>query len=156
MKNKGLTIIELLAVILLLAIISAIATIAVMSVKREQTKRNNENMILEILAGAKTYFSENGTNSVDVSELNSKGYVSVNNNTLLNSSVGIDICDTPLKSAVYIEINRNTHYNNCGCQGQDDTEKQDGTTKLNNMNSKLCSGTNGTDYLEEMPVIPNN
>ena len=149
--NKGLTIIELLGVIIILGILSTVAALAIMKTKKEQDKINYENMIIEIFAGAKNYFSENGTNSVEVSKLNSKGYVSVNNNTLLNSSVVIEQCpDTPLKSVVYIEIDTNTHYNNCGCQGQD------GTEILNNTKSKLCSGTNGTDYLKEMPEIPSN
>ena len=145
--NKGLTIIELLGVIIILGILSTVAALAIMKTKKEQDKINYENMIIEIFAGAKNYFSDNSSSSVDVSTLNTEHYININNDSLNALEVNIEPCDSSPKYAIYVKIG--DYYNNCGCQAQN------GSETLNNTKSKLCYGKNGIGYLQEM-LEPSN
>lgn len=59
-NNKGFSLVELLAVIVILSIILALSTTSVMKIKENQEKKDMVNLINTILTGAKTFATENG------------------------------------------------------------------------------------------------
>ena len=87
MKNKGFTLVEMLAVIALLAIIGTITAVSVKNIKKNQDEENKLNIISAILTGTRNYITENSvsivsenaspneSNRVYLDDLLSKGYV---------------------------------------------------------------------------------
>lgn len=58
MKNKGFTLVEMLAVIALLAIIGTITAVSVKNIKKNQDEENKLNIISAIMTGARNYITE--------------------------------------------------------------------------------------------------
>lgn len=86
MKNKGFTLVEMLAVIALLAIIGTITAVSVKNIKKNQDEENKLNIISAIMTGARNYITENNTplssnnrltedNYIYISDLRNGGYV---------------------------------------------------------------------------------
>lgn len=75
MNNKGFTLVELLAVILILIGIAGVSVFGITSSLEKNDKRECERQKEIIENAAKVYFSLNtGDNEVNVSELVSEGY----------------------------------------------------------------------------------
>lgn len=132
MNNKGFTLIEILAVLIVLALLMALSIPAYMSVFGDVKASNYHNKILEIEIAANKYGEKikdevkNSTGSCmtsNVSELIRKGYLVSEddmddvlynplNNQPLNSNVRICYCSSSFKiESFYLEpFNENTSY----------------------------------------------
>ncbi|PID04122.1 MULTISPECIES: type II secretion system protein [unclassified Sporosarcina] len=75
LNQKGLTLVELLAVIVILGIIAAIAVPAIGNIitnsKVNALKSDGQN----VLSAAQMYFAENGEKSVDLTKLTTEGFL---------------------------------------------------------------------------------
>lgn len=145
MKNKGFTLIEMLAVIALLAIIGTITAVSVKNIKKNQDEENKLNIISAILTGARNYITEKSIsisdNDITISKLKTEGYVDFDydekdknykdfNDT---STVQAKVCNNKLKFEIIYEYKGNK-ISDCGCAEQ---------TKKDN-SYKLCeAGTDG-------------
>ena len=118
-KNKGFTLIELLAVIVILGILVSFSTVAISKIKKNQDKKNYENVISSILTGAKAYNAEERINdSIYVSDLIDTDYVDfdqIKYNDLVDAIVKKTICENN-KLKVKYSLNG---YNDCGCEIQE-------------------------------------
>lgn len=123
MKNKGFTLIEMLAVIVVLGIIVGITTISIINIKEKQDQKNLENVISLILTAAKEYNVENRSDEVDVEILLEEELVDFDTSkykVLKTTTVTKISCSNPLKKAYVIEFG-GISYNDCGCEIQDDS-----------------------------------
>lgn len=118
-KQRGFTLVELLAVIVILGIILSISTVAIVGIKEKQDKKNKKNVISSILTGAKAYNAEEKFDeSISVSDLIDSGYVDFDQNKysdLLEMYVEKINCDDELKLKVMYTLGK---YNDCGCEAQ--------------------------------------
>ena len=97
--QKGLTLIELLAVIVILAIIAAIAIPAIGNIIENSRYSAVKSDASNAMAAANIYYTENpedSDNSVTISELKSQGFLEsvgklVNTNTIANTSDGLKL-----------------------------------------------------------------
>ena len=145
MKNRGFTLIELLAVITILGILAAFSTIAVNNIRKDQQKKNQKNVIVGILTGAKEYYADNRTypsDGIKVEELLEGNYVSLDESKykeLLSAYVKKESCNNSIKTRYYLdkefyEDNRTFKYEDCGCEEQPDN--------TNTKSETLCEKTN--------------
>ena len=78
-KNKGFTLIEVLAVLVILSLLITFSVVSVSKIKKKQEVANRINVIRSILTAARAYESDNpdtiDSTGVDVSTLLSGGYV---------------------------------------------------------------------------------
>lgn len=132
-KQRGFTLVELLAVIVILGIIISLSTVAIAGIKEKQDKKNYENVISSILTGAKAYNVDNKISigsSISVETLLEKGYVDFDQKKyekLINEIVTKNICDDNDLKEEYIfseEFTRDDeskyNYTDCGCEAQTD------------------------------------
>ena len=120
-KNKGFTLVELLAVIIILAMLVAFSTVAISKIKKKQDLKNRENVISSILTGAKAFNAETRFNdNITVSDLIKSGYVEFDQNKysdLVGESVYKEICkETGNDLKVRYKLG---NLNDCGCKEQD-------------------------------------
>ena len=123
MKNKGFTLVEVLAVVTLLGIISSISVVAVNKARENTKQRNKENIIREILTGAKKYVVDNQiNNSIEVSELIKDGYVEFDESEypdIKNKTVSIEECEYNKVRLRYLIFVDGKTYTDCGCNKQE-------------------------------------
>ena len=117
-KQRGFTLVELLAVIVILGIILSISTVAIVGIKEKQDKKNKKNVISSILTGAKAYNAEERIEgSISVLDLIKSGYVDFDQNEysdLVEETVIKEVCyDNKLKVRYKLGS-----YNDCGCEAQ--------------------------------------
>lgn len=78
-KNKGFTLIEVLAVLVILSLLITFSVVSVNKIKKKQEVANRINVIRSILTAARAYEADNpnteASTGVRVSTLLSKGYV---------------------------------------------------------------------------------
>lgn len=117
-KNKGFTLVELLAVIIILGILVTFSTVAISKIKKKQDQKNYENVISSILTGAKAYNAEERIDgSISVLDLIKSGYVDFDRNEysdLVTKTVEKEVCDDNDLKVRYVLDS----YNDCGCEEQ--------------------------------------
>ena len=78
-KNKGFTLIEVLAVLVILSLLITFSVVSVNKIKKKQEVANRINVIRSILTAARAYEADypdtNGSIGVEVNELLNKNYV---------------------------------------------------------------------------------
>lgn len=74
-NNKGFTLVELLAVMVILISISMVAVIGITSSLEKSEKKECEHQKELVINAAKIYFSLEGGTCVQISVLKSKGYI---------------------------------------------------------------------------------
>lgn len=126
-KNKGFSLIELLAVMVILGILLSVTVVAVKNIKTKQEEKNRKNVISSILTGAKEYIADHPEVSspiIDVGDLLTK-YVDFDQNKysdLANKTVEKKTCTNNDLKRMFLINDGNTTYNDCGCELQDDAE----------------------------------
>lgn len=155
MRNKGFTLVEMLAVIALLAIIGTITAVSVKNIKKNQDEENKLNVISAIFTGARNYITENSISiakennqEIEISYLKEKSYVDFDEekyNIFKGKTVEPKLCDNNLKYEIiyvyrkeYRKKDRSDyvdyHLTDCGCAEQSSKENS----------FKLCeAGTDG-------------
>lgn len=138
-KSKGFTLIELLAVVVILGILITFSTVAISKIKKNQDKKNYENVISSILTGAKAYNAEERIklgdaeedSGVDIYTLKDSGYIDFDETVFKDISDVGDIkvykiaCPSPnIKLEYKIEIDGIT-YTDCGCELQEAGPSED-------------------------------
>ncbi len=101
MKNKGFTLVELLAVIILLSIIALIAVPKVLEQKEKKEKEISEATKKVLYADAETYLKENNEDDIipgqsfciGVETLIDEGYISMDADDLKNETVKVTVDD---------------------------------------------------------------
>lgn len=141
MKNKGFTLVEMLAVIALLAIIGTITAVSVKNIKKNQDEENKLNVISAILTGARNYITENSISirnnqEIEISELKKNRYVDFDEekyNIFKDGKVTTTLCTNNLKYEISYSY-KSLSISDCGCAEQ--------SSKNNSF--KLCeAGTEG-------------
>lgn len=132
-KNKGFTLIEVLAVLVILSLLITFSVVSVNKIKKKQEVANRINVIRSILTAARAYEADypntNGRIGVKVNELLSKNYVDFDTTKyveFVNEKVYWSSNSTNVKRQFYLEnIRINTseikNISDCGLE----TEQSD-------------------------------
>lgn len=137
-KNKGFTLIEVLAVLVILSLLITFSVVSVNKIKKKQEVANRINVIRSILTAARAYEADypntNASTGVKVSTLLSKGYVDFDqdkydeyvNITIKWDSDNILGSDKQKRefytsTAIYINKGKNLKVSDCGLETSQDT-----------------------------------
>lgn len=156
-NNKGFSLVELLAVIVILSIILALSTTSVMKIKENQDKKNLVNVINSVLTSAKACETKEncvGQNGINVGALEKDGKVKYDKSKhgeLDNKTVKYEMCENTLKRRFVLVYDANTKYNDLGCVDQLVLSSSDGDVTLvigkeesNSNSSTEFAGWNGS------------
>lgn len=144
MKNKGFTLIEVLAVIILLGIISIFSVTAISKIVSKQKEKTYKNTISATLSAARKYFADHlNADKVSVDELINGGYLNADDDyinrivpTTSDKENKDKIIKTTCEGSVQTKIVINgvhenfkndtstKNYNDCGCEKQGVSEEQ--------------------------------
>ncbi len=136
-KDKGFTLIEVLAVLVILSLLITFSVVSVNKIKKKQEVANRINVIRSILTAARAYEADypntNASTGVKVSTLLSKGYVDFDQDKY-DEYVGIKVkWDSYITlsggkqkrefytSKVYINKEKDLNISDCGLETSQDT-----------------------------------
>lgn len=132
-KNKGFTLIEVLAVLVILSLLITFSVVSVNKIKKKQEVANRINVIRSILTAARAYEADNPNltgRTVTVNTLLNKGYVDFDQdkyNEYTNLSVtwwnepGTQKQEFQTNNEIYINDSTNLKVSDCGLETSQDT-----------------------------------
>lgn len=132
-KNKGFTLIEVLAVLVILSLLITFSVVSVNKIKKKQEVANRINVIRSILTAARAYEADNPNltgRTVTVNTLLNKGYVDFDQDkynkytdlsvTWWNES-GTQKQEFRTNEEIYINDSTNLKVSDCGLETSQDT-----------------------------------
>lgn len=148
MKNKGFTLVELIAVILILGLVIGIAVTSISGINDSVRKKQHENLIKEIEEAASKYAFDTGKTLIFVDELVTEGYYEVNDESgdIIDSEkdekLNCYIVEMTKKGNYYTAEFKNTKYETAN--GSCDTGKLNADNA--NIDIKLNGGTVSSNW----------
>ena len=148
MKNKGFTLIELIAVIIILGLVIGIAVTSISGINETVRKKQHENLIKEIEEAASKYAFDTGKTLIFVNELVTEGYYDVNDESgeIIDSEkdekLNCYIVEMTKKGNYYTAEFKNMKYETAS--GSCDTDKLNAENA--NIDIKLNGGTVSSNW----------